>query len=354
MTRRGAWAIIAWCAFLLVSTASCGRKTAPLTPPSPRVEAVQDVKVEARDNVAFLSWAIPTTNIEGKPIKGSDVLGFRIYRAEPGDQKRSRYRQVAEIDLSHPEPAEVWSGRVVWSDPNLHYGQTYAYRIRVISAHGGLSEPSEEVKTTPLLSLAAPKSVTATGGDSKISIAWTVVATRADGSPFEGFVGYNIYRGTEAGRENETPLNREPLTTTTYLDRSVINDRTYFYRVRSVDSPARPWKESLDSPEASAMSRDLTPPGPPTGLTVVPGVGRIFLTWNENTESDLAGYYVYRSRKSGRNYERLTNKPLERTTYSDERVKPGVVYYYVVSAVDRSGNESAFSKQQKAYAEKHR
>jgi hypothetical protein len=354
MTRRGAWASIAWCAFLLVFAASCGRKTAPLVPPSPRIEAVQDLKAESRDNVAFLSWSIPTRNIEGKPIKGGDVLGFRIYRAEPGDQKKSRYRQIAEIDLSHPEPAEVTGGRIIWSDQNLHYGQTYAYRIRVISAHGGLSEPSDEVKTTPLLSLAAPKNLTATGGDTEIMLAWTAVATRADGSPFEGFVGYNIYRGTETGRESETPLNREPLRTTTYQDRAVINGHSYFYLVRSVDSPTRPWKESLDSPEASAMSRDLTPPAQPAGLTVVPGVGRIFLTWTENTESDLAGYYVYRSRTSGKHYERLTDKPLDRTTYSDERVKPGVTYYYVVSAVDRAGNESAFSKQQKGFAEKHR
>ena len=102
------------------------------------------------------------------------------------------------------------------------------------------------------------------------------------------------------------------------------------------------------------MSRDLTPPARPTGLTVVPGVGRIFLTWNENKENDLAGYYVYRSKKSGRDYVRLTEKPINRTTYSDESAKPQVAYYYVVSAVDRSGNESAFSKEQTAYAEKLR
>ncbi len=352
MTTRSA-SIIAGCA-LLLALAACGRKTQPLTPPSPRIEAIQDVSVTARDNVAFLSWPMPTRNIEGKPIAITDVLGFRVYRSEPGDKKKSRYRQIAEIDLSRPQPAEVKGGRIIWPDRNLHYNETYAYRIRVISAKGGLSEPSEEVKTTPLLSLAAPKNLIATGGDSEIRLGWTPVTTRADGSPYDGFVGYNLYRGTEKGGEGETPLNAEPLRTPMYLDRAVVNDRTYYYLVRSVDSPTQPWKESLDSTEATAMSRDLTPPARPAGLTVVPGVGRIFLTWNENKESDLAGYYVYRSRKSGRNYVRLTEKPINRTTYSDERAKPQVMYYYVVSAVDRSGNESAFSKEQKAYAEKLR
>jgi fibronectin type 3 domain-containing protein len=124
--------------------------------------------------------------------------------------------------------------------------------------------------------------------------------------------------------------------------------------VRAVDSPTLPWKESLDSPEASAVSRDLTPPLSPKGLTVVPGVGRIFLTWNENKERDLAGYYVYRSQKSGRGYERLTDAPINRTTFSDEKVKPRVTYYYVISAVDQSGNESALSREEHASAEKLR
>jgi fibronectin type 3 domain-containing protein len=128
----------------------------------------------------------------------------------------------------------------------------------------------------------------------------------------------------------------------------------YYYVVRAVDSPTLPWKESLDSPEASAMPRDLTPPHAPTGLTVVPGVGRIFLTWNENIERDLEGYYVYRSRKSTREYQRLTEKPINRTTFSDESMTPGVTYYYAVTAVDKSGNESPLSKEQKAYAEKQK
>jgi fibronectin type 3 domain-containing protein len=87
-------------------------------------------------------------------------------------------------------------------------------------------------------------------------------------------------------------------------------------------------------------------------LTVVPGVGRAFLTWNENKERDLAGYHVYRSTKSGRDYERLTDMVLSRTTFSDETAKPGAVYYYRITAVDRSGNESTESEEKKAAIEK--
>jgi fibronectin type 3 domain-containing protein len=217
-----------------------------------------------------------------------------------------------------------------------------------------MSQPSDEARATPLLSLAAPDRLGAAGGNGQITLNWNPVKTRSDGSVHRGFIGYNIYRGTEKGLHADTPLNREPVRTQTYKDTAVTHNKAYYYVVRAVDSPTLPWKESLDSPEASAMSRDLTPPNQPRGLTVVPGVGRIFLTWNENKERDLAGYYVYRSRKSGREYERLTDAPLNRTTFSDEKVKPGIEYYYVITATDQSGNESALSREEKASAEKAR
>jgi fibronectin type 3 domain-containing protein len=89
----------------------------------------------------------------------------------------------------------------------------------------------------------------------------------------------------------------------------------------------------------------------PTGITVVPGVDRVFLTWNENKERDLAGYRIYRSVSSDKNYEVLTEKLLTRTTFSDETVKAGTTYYYIVTAVDTSGNESARSAERKAFVE---
>lgn len=356
MNTRTRWLFTPVClALTLTLSVSCGRKTEPLTPPSPRPEAVKGIKALVRDNVAFLSWHVPTKNVEGKDMNPAEILGFRIYRAEIGDsRKKPRYREIANITMANPAPAEVRAGTIFWSDKNLRYGQVYSYRIRATSARGGASQQSEEVRVAPLLSLAAPTNFTAVGYDSKNLLSWDLVITKSDGSQYGGFVGYNIYRGTEKGRYEDTPLNKEPVRTNSYKDMAAMNNKTYFYMLRAVDSPTLPWNESLDSAEASATPRDMTPPERPRGLTVVPGVGRIFLTWNENKERDLAGYRVYRSVKSGKNYVRLTDKLINRTTFSDVTVKPGVVYYYTVTAVDQSGNESSMSKEQNAYAEKMR
>lgn len=356
MHNRNRWSCAAAClAVILALTASCGRKTEPLTPDSPRPEAVRIASAAVRDNMAFLSWRIPVRNVEGKDMSPDQVRRFLVYRAEVGqERKRPRYRELAAVELASPSPDEVAGGAVLWKDQHLKYGQVYAYRVRAESIQGASGPYSEEVRVAPLLTVSPPKNLAAAGGDGQVTLTWDPVATKADGSRHEGFAGYNIYRGTASRRAEDKPLNSEPLRTNAYTDRAVVNGRTYYYLIRAVDSPALPWRESLDSAEASATPRDLTPPGRPSGLTVVPGVGRIFLTWNENSEADMAGYLVYRSGKSGREYEKLTDKPIQRTTFSDETVRPGTVYYYTVTAVDEAGNEGPPSKELKAAAEKAR
>jgi len=351
------WRLVTAGALVLAvaATGGCGRKTEPLTPDSPRPEAVNNIKIAVRDVVAYLSWPIPEKNVEGKILGTADIKGFRVYRAEQSrERKRPLYRQVAEISLANPAPAQVQNGIVTWNDTGLQYGKVYVYRVRAYSIKGGASGYSDEVRAAPLLSLAAPKNLKAAGGDGSVMLSWEPVTTRSDGSLHQGFVGYLLYRGTEPGKHDDLPLNKEPVAGSAYEDTTVINGKSFYYRARTVDSPVRPWQESPDSSEVSATPLDKTPPKPPTGITVVPGIGRVFLTWNENKERDLAGYHVYRSRKAGGERKRLTDKPLNRTTYSDEKVGQGATYYYSITAVDTSGNESARSKEKKTYTEKIR
>jgi len=355
MNNRVPWFLAACLILVLTTAVACGRKTPPLVPDSPRPEVIQGIKVMTRDTDAFLSWPIPARNVEGRDIPSTDIQQFRIYRAEiRRDRKKGRYKLYAEINMADPSPAEIRNNRIFWSDRNLKYGQVYGYQIRAVSVRGGVSAVSDDVRAAPLLSLAVPQGLAAQANDSSIQLSWAPVTTRMDGSNYEGFVGYNLYRGTEKSRSDELPLNKEPLRTNSFKDITVSNDATYYYMIRSVDSPALPWRESPDSEEVSATPRDRTPPARPKGLKVVPGVGRAFLTWNENKERDLAGYNVYRSTRHGRNYQKLTNKAITLTTFSDETAKQGAVYYYIITAVDKAGNESAGSVEKQTLIEKLR
>ena len=87
---------------------------------------------------------------------------------------------------------------------------------------------------------------------------------------------------------------------------------------------------------------DVTPPGAPTGLVAVAGVGEVSLSWNANSENDLAGYHVYRA-IGGASLTRLTSTPITNAFYTDAAVTGGTSYTYVVRAVDTSTNESGNS-----------
>ncbi len=70
----------------------------------------------------------------------------------------------------------------------------------------------------------------------------------------------------------------------------------------------------------------------------------VSLSWTAST-STVAGYNVYRSTVSGGPYTLISTSPVAGVTYTDTAVQAGVTYFYVVTAVDANGNESAFSNE---------
>jgi fibronectin type 3 domain-containing protein len=66
------------------------------------------------------------------------------------------------------------------------------------------------------------------------------------------------------------------------------------------------------------------------------------LSWTAST-SVVAGYNVYRGTVSGGPYSKLNSSLIGPTTYTDSTVQSGQTYFYVVTAVDASNVESAYS-----------
>jgi arabinogalactan endo-1,4-beta-galactosidase len=102
--------------------------------------------------------------------------------------------------------------------------------------------------------------------------------------------------------------------------------------------------------EAFDISGDVTPPSPPTGLTATGGAGIVSLDWNDNNETDLAGYNVYRSLTSGGAYTKVNPSILSSSNYIDGNVVGGTTYYYVVTAVDTSSNSNESNDSSEASA----
>jgi len=74
------------------------------------------------------------------------------------------------------------------------------------------------------------------------------------------------------------------------------------------------------------------------------GVASVSLSWNPST-SDVAGYNVYRGTVSGGPYSKLNSSLDSGTRFIDTSVVAAHTYYYVTTAVNSSGQESAYSNQ---------
>ncbi len=167
---------------------------------------------------------------------------------------------------------------------------------------------------------------------------------------------YRIYRGEpEPGATAQDMKLKSPLVkigetqSPPYHDEQFAFGTAYVYSVRSVVQHSGEALESANSNLAMVMPRDTFPPAAPQGLLVVlvPRQGdtaaHLELSWAINPETDIAGYNVYRGDQEGTQGTRLNTDLLLTPAFRDMNVLPGHRYFYSVSAVDHTGNESPFS-----------
>jgi hypothetical protein len=73
----------------------------------------------------------------------------------------------------------------------------------------------------------------------------------------------------------------------------------------------------------------------------------VTLSWQAST-SQVSGYNVYRGTSNGGPYSKINPAFVTLFTYTDSSVSSGNTYYYVTTAVDSTGVESAYSNQASA------
>jgi hypothetical protein len=129
--------------------------------------------------------------------------------------------------------------------------------------------------------------------------------------------------------------------TSTFVE--TVPGGTWYYRIRFRNGDGDP---TAYSPVKSiAVTGDATPPAPPSDLVAIPGAGQITLEWIGGTETDLAGYNVYRGTTPGSYGSPLNGSLIPGTSYIDTTPVADTTYYYVVRAKDTVGNESGNSNE---------
>ena len=107
----------------------------------------------------------------------------------------------------------------------------------------------------------------------------------------------------------------------------------YYYRISSTDPTGNSSTTAVVSLITSSVP-DTDPPSQVQGLVAESGATEVRLTWNENSEVDLAGYNVERAAAGGAfsTIASLVRLP----GFLDVGVQPGTSYSYRVSAEDKA------------------
>ena len=175
-----------------------------------------------------------------------------------------------------------------------------------------------------------------------IELSWRPPAKTLAGVAVKWLAGYRVYRSS-TGKPGSFQLVGESKAPP-YIDHDFEFGHAYSYEVAAVFKEDGTTAESEASQPYEVIPRDIFPPARPTGLTSLYVNGAAELVWTANTEKDLAGYYVYR-REDGEQPRRLNKELLRTPILRDASVQPSHTYFYRVTAVDLSGNESQPSEE---------
>jgi len=351
---------------ICVVSAGCGAPGDPIPPTPPVPAAVTDlIAYQAGDGVQLI-FTPPTNSISGEKL--ATVPAVEILRGTvmpDGTPDAKSFRVVDTIPGAVVDNYRA-EGRVRFNDPippdkiKTHAGGPVSYIVRTRASPKRASADSNVVSLR-LFPVPAPiNSVEARVTESAIELTWSVPTSTSAGDPVSALIGYRIYR-SEASLPADSSLEQVPAPgkgagpasalafseINSYRDNSFSFDHTYVYAVRSVIQADDHELESSDSQPVVVTPRDTFPPAAPQGVVsaLLPGASAgtvvIDLSWSINVETDLAGYRVYRSEQEGARGHLLTPDLLPTPAVRDTSVQPGHHYWYIVTAVDRAGNESA-------------
>jgi hypothetical protein len=363
--------------FVAAASAGCGAPGEPVAPSPPVAAPISDLSGQQAGDGVQLTFTMPTRSLRGEHLVAPPAVEIlRGTNKQDGSPDLKSLRLVGTVPAAVVENYSI-DDKFQFFDPitpaetKSHPGAVtiYAVRTRLSSkrASGNSNIISLHILGVPQPVGAIEVKVT----EPAIELSWSPIDRTSAGDPLSA-VTYNIYRAEfeNAADAPTTPNAAQPpaeeiahdaaqlkldsklqlLATQadhSYSDKSFEFGKAYVYVLRSVASDNGAALESSDSQPVVITPRDTFPPAVPKDISyaVLPGENPssvvVELSWSINSESDFAGYHVYRSDQPDAKGTLLTPDLLPTPAYRDTSVQPPHRYWYTVTAVDRSGNESA-------------
>lgn len=361
----------------LLALVACGSPTAP-TPPSRHIpEAAGDLSARQMGEAVVLSFTLPRRTTDGKAVgRNLQILLYRQFRKEElppppamlAQARRGGAAEAAGEDLGQrlfgdAKPIVEWAGgdlerlaagqmaqysdRIAVADLKAHSGEWAVYGVLARNKKGRSAGFSNLIALRIYPAPAPPGNFLARNVEAGVELSWTPPSETTSGTAIASAGPFPIYRSTP-GEKEEWELLAEAANSP-WTDTATEYGKTYRYTIRAVARYGPDLVESDASARLTITPQDIFPPKAPEGLVGVPilaafGGPAIELSWQPNTEADLAGYNIYRSEppkpRDGGGYQRRNAKLIPGPAYRDDTVEAGKTYSYAVAAVDRAGNES--------------
>jgi hypothetical protein len=365
--------------FLLAVALACGKRGDP-TPPVPVIPAaVSDLTATQRGPYVILSWTYPSVTTAGRSLSGIQrVHVYRYVEVLPGSMLGREPETLGDIPVGVPIEVTLFShvpslpptqflrlketlvslepedlsgvtegGKLFYEDdPQMRTAEGLPVRVTygVVTEAEARSDLSNLAVIVPLDVPTAPQSLSASISPDAVNLSWNRPAGMISGASDLSLIGYHVYRFT-GDEVPETPITAAPVEKTNYADTPALGSHRYL--VTAVRTTGPPLLQSYPSNVLTVEYRDLLPPPAPIGLTALPEDNAIRLIWDPVEAADLAGYKVYRigvADQVGELFVTVTPTAITETNYRDTGVRPNTVYQYLVSSIDKSGNESSPTK----------
>jgi len=356
--------------FVFLLIAGCASPGQPLERRPPVPLAVTDLAAAQLGNEVILTFTLPTETPDGRPLGRAPAIEiYRDFETPPGAGEPPLPPPASPTLLATIPSGMVdryaQRGRIRYADTLAADDFTrhrdslavYTVRARVSEKRDSASSNAASLRIYPVPDPIDDLKAEVT--HSAIVLAWTPPQKSPVGLA-PPISGYRLYRQAESGEAAAGGAKTQPspaligepdAASSSFSDSNFEFGQTYTYLIHSVVQTPNGPLESGDSNSLVVTAKDTFPPAAPLGLVVVvvPAQGEtpahLELSWAISPESDVVGYNVYRSDREGTQGIRLTGdsaqKLLLTPAFRDMNVQPGRRYFYTVTAVDRSGNESA-------------
>jgi len=326
---------------------ACGVQGPPHPPRLERPARITNLSVVQVGQTLEFHFRVPQQTVEGerltKPLEVEILRGVAPQGA--GLSKLSEpqvwMRLTRNEWLPYARGDEVfYAAHLTNEEFRTGRGQSLVLAVRTLTRgfqHRPLESDPSNLVDVPVFDVSEPVGgISFLTTEKAVEVHFPPPARMLSGEPLRGLTGYRIYRNQTGERGSFLMIGET--TASPYRDTQFEFGRAYFYQVRAVFGDPAHAAMSDDSPPAKVVPRDVFPPAPPQGLTGIYAAGGVELLWTANSESDLAGYNVYRLDQPAP--PRLNQDLLRTPIFRDTHAEPGKTLTYYVTAADLAGNES--------------